>query len=282
VLVIILYFTWSAGELEFRVADPCYALISRHGEDITFWAYVVAGVVIVTSLIMMLPFCRWFCPLAAVLNPFSRIGVGRVKRDSEACVNCGLCSKVCPTAIPVERIPEVKAARCLSCLQCVEVCPRISDGALFWGPPKRFGKSWSQGVLISVLLVCFAGAVTAAYAIPLPSYIKVFEDRDAEPADAASVELAIGELGCRGKASLLVYFLDRDDYYAVPGYLKLEAWPAPHQGRARILFDPAQADEASIKQAITEPYFDGQEWWPSPFIIEGYDMLEDAVEIDSL
>ncbi|MBN2292906.1 MAG: 4Fe-4S binding protein, partial [Pirellulales bacterium] len=82
VLVVIVYLTWRAGELIFRGFDPCYALISRHGTDITFWAYVVAGAIVVGSLLVMMPFCRWFCPLAAVLSPLSGVGFFRVRRDS--------------------------------------------------------------------------------------------------------------------------------------------------------------------------------------------------------
>jgi polyferredoxin len=55
VLAAILYFTWKFDELIFRGFDPCYALISRHGEDITLWAYVVLGAIVVLSLMIMLP-----------------------------------------------------------------------------------------------------------------------------------------------------------------------------------------------------------------------------------
>ena len=47
VLAIILYYTYTTAELMFRGFDPCYALISRHGEDITLWTYVVSGAILV-------------------------------------------------------------------------------------------------------------------------------------------------------------------------------------------------------------------------------------------
>ncbi|MBN2446282.1 MAG: 4Fe-4S binding protein, partial [Phycisphaerae bacterium] len=84
VLGVILWFTWRAAELRFRVADPCYVLLSRHGEDITFWAYVVAGLIVLASVLILLPFCRWFCPLAAVFAPFSRVGLTRVRRHGDS------------------------------------------------------------------------------------------------------------------------------------------------------------------------------------------------------
>ena len=46
VLAIVLVLTYRAGELIFRGFDPCYALLSRHGEDITFWAYVASGAIV--------------------------------------------------------------------------------------------------------------------------------------------------------------------------------------------------------------------------------------------
>jgi ferredoxin len=274
VLAIILYFTWTAAELEFRRADPCYALISRHGEDITFWAYVVSGAIVVLSLLMVMPFCRWFCPMAAVMHPLSRFGLTRVRRHDDACLNCGRCAKVCPTAIKVDEVEQVTAARCLSCLNCVEVCPREKQGALTWGPPKVVGRAWPQAALIAILLFCLAGAVGMAYVLPIPSFRAVAADRGPMPQTTAVVELQVNELGCRGNASLFMYFVERDDEFAIPGYVGVEAWPGPGYVPLRITYDPARTDEGAIREAITEPYFDGEIWRPSPFGIEGYDPLD--------
>ena len=272
VLAVILYFTYRTSELVFRGYDPCYALLSRHGEDITIWAYVIAGVLIVASVVLMLPFCRWLCPLAAVLNPFSRFGVTRIRRDVDACVECGECTVACPMAIPVDRLTEVRAARCTSCMSCIQECPGGAEGALSWGPAGRKRRHWPQGVLVALLLACTAGAVAANFALPLPSYVKT---RGELSAATATVELRVAGLGCRGNASLLMYFLERDDLYELPGYLKLEAWPGPGAARTRITYDPTECDEDAIKEAITEPYHDQleQRWRYSPFEIEGYDQL---------
>lgn len=277
VLAVILFFTYRTSELVFRGYDPCYALISRHGEDITFWAYAVSGAIIVGSLIVVMPFCRWLCPLAAVLNPFSRFGLTRIKRDEDACVDCGACARVCPMDIPVDRVTQVTEARCLSCLDCLEACPKHATGAMTWGPPARLGRSWSVGVLVTILLACTGAAVAASYLFPLPSFIKT---RGEPPAVTATCDLRIRNLGCRGNANLLMYYLERDDLYEIPGYLKLEAWPGPGAAAARITYDPSVCDAATIKQAITEPYYDAlaETWRPSPFEIEGYDPLGLNVE----
>ena len=144
-LAVILYFTWTRAELEFRRADPCYALISRHGEDITFWAYVVAGAIVVASLFIVMPFCRWLCPFAAVLNVFSRFGLTRISRDPDTCIDCGQCARSCPTAIPVDKQLHSTNARCISCMNCLSVCPKLQEGALRWGPRSSSRRGWPSG-----------------------------------------------------------------------------------------------------------------------------------------
>lgn len=287
VLAMIVWFTWQAGELAFRGCCPAYALIGRHGADITFWAYVVLAGVAVASVLTTMPFCRWFCPLAAVLNPFSRFGLMRVRRTS-ACADCGKCARECPMSIPVDRLQQVTAARCIACLNCVDACPK--QGALQWvtapakgrpADPARQSTPWlRQAGLIVTLLLCIGGPVAAAMLFPLPSFVKT--SRAEPPATVASVTLRIGDLTCRGRANLLVWFLERDDLYRIPGvtpdapgYFKLEAWPNPTLADVRISYDPARCDAATIKQAIAEPYFDSaaDRWWTSPFAIEGYDPL---------
>jgi ferredoxin len=271
-LGVILYFTYQTAELVLRGYDPCYALISRHGKDITVWAYLIAGVVVVASLVVMMPFCRWLCPLAAVLNPFSRFGVARVQRDEDACIQCADCSSSCPMAIPVDRVRSVTHARCLACLDCVEACPTSDRPALSWGPPKSLGRSWSKTVLAGVLLLCVVAPVAAAWMLPMPSFVR---ERGTRPEETASVELRIDNLTCRGNCNLLMYYLERDDMDALSGYMRLEAWPAQEAARVRITYDAAVCDEGAIRRAISEPYFDTVEgfWRDSPFLIEGYDPL---------
>jgi ferredoxin len=284
VLAIVLVLTYRAGELIFRGFDPCYALLSRHGEDITFWAYAVSGAIAGASVLMILPFCRWFCPLAAILNPFSRFGLTRIHRDVEHCDECGQCARRCPMQIPVDRLREVTVARCISCMECIEACPtqRSRPRALRWGPALPRGRRWTQSLLVAILLCCTMGAVAASYLVPVPSFVK---RRGELPPQTATVALQIENLTCRGRANLFAYFLERDDLFAIPGYLHVAAWPGPGWAEVHITFDPTKTDQSAIERAITEPYFEADEnfWRPSPFQIEGYDPLElDNESLDPL
>jgi ferredoxin len=271
-LIVLVVITWRAAELRFRSFDPCYALIGRHGEDITWWAYAVAGGILLGSLVLTMPFCRWLCPLAAVLTPFSRLGFTRIKRDAATCSGCGRCTRACPMAIPVHALTEVTAARCLSCMDCVTACATHRAGTIGWGPPKRFGRYWPHGVLIAALFAIVGSAVALVCLFPLPSFIR---ERGRPPARIAVARLQVKGLTCRGKATAFAgLYLWRDDLYAVPGYLKVEAWPGPGWAEVRITYDPAQADELAIKKAITEAYLDSDQTWASPFDVQGYDPLD--------
>ena len=182
-------------------------------------------------------------------------------------------------AIPVDQVLQVKHSRCLACMNCIEACPTKTVRPISWGPPGWLGHAWPQKIVIAVLFVCSVSALAAAYFAPVPSFVKT---RGTAPEQVATVELKIRELTCRGRANLLVGFLDRDDIYQIPGaepdtpgYYKLEAWPDPSAAIVRISYDPTRAHKDAIRRAVTEPYFDVAEnrWWVSPFIIEGYDPL---------
>ena len=273
VLAVILFFTWRYGELLFRGYDPCYALISRHGTDITVWAYVVSGAIVICSLLIVIPFCRWLCPLAAVLHPFSRFALTRIKRDAEACTNCRQCAKACPMVIPVDQLTQVTSARCISCMSCVDACPQKRSEAVYWGPINLLGRRWPGALLVASLLVCTTVAVGASYMFPLPSYVK--SRRESLPERTATVRLKVDNVTCRGRANLLFWYLDRDDMDQIPGWFKLAVWPGPGLRDVHVSYDADQTDDESIKRAITEWYYDvlQDRWRESPFVIEGYDPL---------
>ena len=181
-------------------------------------------------------------------------------------------------AIPVHETMEVKAARCTSCMSCIDSCPMQKEGALAWeiGAGKKRALRLSIGgskiALVTILLLSLSAAVAASYLIPLPSF---FWSRGNTPKATETVSLKIKNLSCRGRASLLIYYLERDDDLEIPGYLKVEAWPGPGFAPLRITFDPAQTGRALLKMAITEPYYDSHinTWRSPPFRIEGYDPL---------
>lgn len=69
-------------------------------------------------------FCRYLCPLGAVLAIVSRFRLFKIRKPRQYCGSCRACTKHCSMGIPLYRSSVVKSAECIDCMNCVEICPR--------------------------------------------------------------------------------------------------------------------------------------------------------------
>lgn len=65
--------------------------------------------------------CRYFCPLGALMAPFNKISLIHVSVDKERCVHCNRCVEVCPMGIDVPNMD--RSTECILCGRCIEACP---------------------------------------------------------------------------------------------------------------------------------------------------------------
>lgn len=124
VLVLALYFTYRTGELILRSYDPYYLIFSGFGHGTSGMISVVVMIILALgALVVPMLFCRYLCPLGAVFDPFSRIGLIKVVRNEAGCTSCGKCNRACMYDIPVQTLKTVRHRDCTNCLECVEACP---------------------------------------------------------------------------------------------------------------------------------------------------------------
>jgi polyferredoxin len=123
VLALALFFTYRTSELVLRGYDPFYLIFSAlgHGSAGVLSAAVRGGVAL-GALVLPMLFCRCLCPMGAVFDPFSRLGLIRVHRDQSKCTACGRCSRACLHHIPVHELPAVRHRDCTNCLECLDAC----------------------------------------------------------------------------------------------------------------------------------------------------------------
>jgi NAD-dependent dihydropyrimidine dehydrogenase PreA subunit len=91
-------------------------------------------------------FCKYLCPMGALYGIIGKFSPFKVSRNENTCINCGMCSKVCPVNIDVAKSKDVTSAECLNCQICVLKCPK--EGAL----ENKFSKK-SIEPLISIILI---------------------------------------------------------------------------------------------------------------------------------
>lgn len=72
--------------------------------------------------------CRFFCPMAALLGIVQKASSFRIRVKHNMCISCGLCSKYCEMGIDVRAYAQANQsftrASCVGCGLCAEVCPR--------------------------------------------------------------------------------------------------------------------------------------------------------------
>ncbi|MCX6028010.1 MAG: 4Fe-4S binding protein [Chloroflexi bacterium] len=115
------------GTMVFREYDP-YAALWNLLELSIGPGVAVLVVLLIASLFVERPWCRYACPLGAATGLVSKLSPFYLKREAEACKACAVCTTACPMGLPVHTATTIKSADCIGCLECVDVCPR--EGAL--------------------------------------------------------------------------------------------------------------------------------------------------------
>jgi ferredoxin len=109
----------------------------------TLYAAVFLGVILL-NLVAQRAWCRYLCPLGALLGLLSKVGIVR-REVSDKCTQCDVCARVCPTGtIQPEKGYASDPSECTMCLECVAACPQSAQfpaqlSLAEWGPydPRR-------------------------------------------------------------------------------------------------------------------------------------------------
>jgi len=86
--------------------------------------------------------CRFACPLAALMHVYTRFSRFRIFADKDKCISCNVCTTVCHQGIDVMAFANkgrpMQDPECVRCSACVQSCP---TGVLDFGRLDRHGKA---------------------------------------------------------------------------------------------------------------------------------------------
>ncbi len=118
--------------------------------------------------------CRFICPLGALLGIFSRISILRLEKYADKCTHCNLCVKHCQGAASPRPDQKWETAECHMCFNCHNVCPEDALAFRFSWSPKLTPKP-------DIGKRAFVGGLFAGLSLPLLGRLDGQVDRVSDP-----------------------------------------------------------------------------------------------------
>jgi len=121
----VIYMTAATGTLIFAEYDPYYTLFNLWTEEVALSGIIILALVLLLSLVVERPFCKYACPYGALLGIFNLFRIFPIKRVAPTCIDCKACDRVCPMNITVSTASKVKDHQCITCMKCTsdQSCP---------------------------------------------------------------------------------------------------------------------------------------------------------------
>ena len=95
-----------------------------HGGRFAMGSALIGGLFVAFVLLnVWMPrfFCRFVCPLGALLGVLARRSPEGIGRTGKECSECGLCDLDCEGAC--NTMGPIHVSECLVCMNCLDACP---------------------------------------------------------------------------------------------------------------------------------------------------------------
>jgi len=121
----VLYMTATSAKLFFADIDPYFALFNLWTSEVAVGGVVILAVILIASLFVERPWCKYACPYGAVLGIFNLFRIFRIRRVPGTCKLDGACDIACPMNITVSKQTIIRDHQCISCMECTSEakCP---------------------------------------------------------------------------------------------------------------------------------------------------------------
>jgi polyferredoxin len=139
--------------------------------DIGQTAAIVIGLLVLLSMLVQNFWCRYLYPYGALLGIASLLSPVKIRRDLDACIDCGKCARACPSSLAVDQLVQIRSVECTACMACIAACP--AEDALRFSlvpgkaviPAERWRRRALSPIAIAAVVSCiFLGLVVMAKA----------------------------------------------------------------------------------------------------------------------
>ena len=94
------------------------------------WKILILILVLVASMYIYRPFCKYMCPLGAIYGLFNRFSIYQMQVEKDKCTHCGICEKTCLMQVNVTE--NINSPECIRCGACKNVCPVHAIKSGYW------------------------------------------------------------------------------------------------------------------------------------------------------
>jgi len=114
-IVVIILISIIKHELIYTKYFPFKAIFNINGSMIQI---ISAVLILVISLFVYRPFCRFLCPLAIILEIAGKFSLYKIKKDKLSCNTCNLCKKKC-LMNAIDKNCNIDNGLCIRCGECL-------------------------------------------------------------------------------------------------------------------------------------------------------------------
>lgn len=134
VLAVLIAVIWSFDTTSFKSYNPwdVFGMMTALGKVPDF-SYIIANLtgglvlfilIVIGSAFIERFFCRYLCPLGAVFAITSKLRIAKIRKPSQKCGTCRVCTTNCAMGIPLYKTDETNSGECIQCMKCISACPR--------------------------------------------------------------------------------------------------------------------------------------------------------------
>jgi len=135
IILVVRVVSWFAPGSGMAAAASGMEKVFKYGVDL--WLAGIIGVGLYFHFSGRV-WCRFACPLAALMHIYARFSKFRIFSDKNKCISCNVCTSVCHQGIDVMNFANKGAPmedpECVRCSACVQSCP---TGVLSFGEVNR-------------------------------------------------------------------------------------------------------------------------------------------------